>query len=133
MPSDSLDRLDTLARIGASLLGVQFEAADVPLDQVGEEPWSFGYCFGLFEAMARYARLEQYTEGMRMIGAGYGKLCGDAQRGTALFNRALDQQDDPRFAEGARCGESDLMAWAADANALPTSLTRHARRNAASG
>ena len=128
IPAENLDRLDTLARIGASLLGVQLEAGDVALSEAADEPWRFGYCFGLFEAMARYARLDQYTDGMRMIGAGFGKLIGDGAGGPALFRRALDLQDDALFAEGARYGETDLLAWAQDANALPAGLTRHLRR-----
>jgi hypothetical protein len=126
--ADNLDRLDTLARIGASLLGVQLEAADVALSDVAVEPWRFGYCFGLFEAMARYARLDQYTEGMRMMGAGFGKLVGDGAQGMALFRRALELQDNQQFIEGAQFGETDLLAWAQDANALPAGLTRHLRR-----
>jgi hypothetical protein len=127
--SDHLDRIDTLANIGSSLLGVQLEAADLTRADISANLWIFGYCFGLFEAMARYAQLDQYTQGMQMMGAGFGQLIGDKMQGPALFRQALDHQDDAKFQEGASFGEADLLAWAADANALPANLTRYARNS----
>ena len=77
--------------------------------------------------MARYAQLDQYTQGMQMMGAGFGQLIGDKTQGPALFRQSLDHQEDQAFQEGASFGEADLLAWAADANALPANLTRYAR------
>jgi hypothetical protein len=128
MTADSMNRIDTLANIGSSLLGVQMEAAELGPADLSENTWVFGYCFGLFEAMARYANLDQYTDGMRMMSAGFGRLVGAAPQGSILFRQALDKQDDPAFQEGAAVGEADLLAWANDANALPANLTRLARR-----
>jgi hypothetical protein len=126
--TDNLDRIDTLANIGSSLLGVQLEAGNLTREDVTEDDWVFGYCFGLFEAMARYAQLDQYTQGMQMMRAGFGKLAGAIAQGAPIFRLALDRQDGPEFQEGASVGETDLLAWAADANALPANLTRYGRR-----
>ena len=128
MTADSMNRIDTLANIGSSLLGVQMEAGELGPSDVSENTWVFGYCFGLFEAMARYARLDQYTDGMRMMSAGLGRLVGASAQGPVLFRLALDKQEDHAFQEGAAVGEADLLAWAEDANALPANLTRYARR-----
>ncbi len=128
MTADSMNRIDTLANIGSSLLGVQMEAAELGPADVSEDAWVFGYCFGLFEAMARYANLDQYTDGMRMMSAGLGRLVGAQTQGPVLFRLALDKQEDHAFQEGAAVGEADLLAWAEDANALPANLTRYARR-----
>ena len=128
MNPDSMNRIDTLANIGSSLLGVQMEAGGLGPDDIRANAFVFGYCFGLFEAMARYANLDQYTEGMRMMSAGFGRLVGAAEQGGVLFRFALEKQEDPAFQEGAAFGEADLLAWAKDANALPANLTRHARR-----
>jgi hypothetical protein len=126
--TDNLDRIDTLANIGSSLLGVQLEAGNLTREDVTEDDWVFGYCFGLFEAMARYAQLDQYTQGMQMMRAGFGKLAGAIAQGAPIFRLALDRQDGPEFQAGASVGETDLLAWAADANALPANLTRYGRR-----
>ena len=123
--NESLDRLETLARIGSSLAGVQFEAASFEPSQVTDDPWVFGYCFGLLDAMAQYANLDQYTEGARMMSNGFGKLVGDEARGMDIFGQAIDQQSGGDFASGAEAGSADLLAWADDANALPTRLARH--------
>lgn len=129
--TDHLDRIETLANIGSSLLGVQLEAGNLTREDVSADLFVFGYCFGLFEAMARYAQLDQYTQGMQMMGAGFGQLIGDKTQGPALFRQSLDHQEDARFQEGASFGEADLLAWAADANALPANLTRYARNTKA--
>ena len=63
-PPDSLDRLDTLAKIGASLLGVQFDAVKIVANDIADDAWVFGYCFGVFDAMAQYAKLDQYSEAL---------------------------------------------------------------------
>ena len=78
--------------------------------------------------MARYASLDQYTDGMRMMSLGFGRLVGAPPQGPVLFRLALDKQEDHAFQEGAAVGEADLLAWADDANALPANLTRFARR-----
>ena len=126
--TDHLDRIETLANIGSSLLGVQLEAGNLTREDVSADLFVFGYCFGLFEAMARYAQLDQYTQGMQMMRAGFGKLVGAIAQGAPLFRLALDRQDGTEFQDGASVGEADLLAWAADANALPANLTRYGRR-----
>ena len=122
--SASLDRLDTLAKIGASLLGVQFDAVKIEAADIAADPFVFGYCFGLFDAMAQYARLDQSAEAAPMIASGFGKLVNDAARGQALFDQAVARIEEPHFAEGYDKGGVDLVAWAADANALPTGIAR---------
>ncbi len=130
MNPDNMNRIDTLANIGSSLLGVQMEAGELGPADVSADNWIFGYCFGMFEAMARYANLDQYTDGMRMMSAGFGRLVGEPAQGGVLFRLALEKQEDNAFQEGAAVGETDLLAWAKDANALPANLTRYARRKA---
>jgi hypothetical protein len=125
MPDESLDRIETLARIGSSLAGVQFDAASFQPSDLTGDPWTFGYCFGLFDAMAQYARLDQYSDGARMMSNAFGKLVGDEARGLEIFGRAVDLQSDGDFSAGSASGGDDLQAWADDANALPTGLARH--------
>jgi len=130
MTADKLDRLDTLAKIGASLVGVQIEAVGFAAVDLASDGWTFGYSFGVFESMARYARLDQYTEGAAMIAAGFGKLVNAPSQGRPLLSEAVTRMDQPDFAAGAEAGANDLMAWAQDANALPTSLAARGRKAA---
>ena len=125
MPNESLDRLETLAKIGSSLAGVQFEAASIASGDVADDLWVFGYCFGLLDAMAQYAGLDQYTEAAQMMSNALGKLVGDETRGLDMFGQAIDRQSDPHFAGGFEVGSADLLAWADDANCLPTGLAKH--------
>jgi hypothetical protein len=124
MPDETLDRIETLARIGSSLAGVQFDAASFqPSDLLGD-PWTFGYCFGLLDAMAQYARLDQYSDGARMMSNALGKLVGEEARGLEVLGRAIDLQGDADFRAGSAAGAAELETWADDANALPTALAR---------
>ncbi len=122
---ENLDRLETLAKIGSSLAGVQFEAATIEPSRLTDDNWVFGYCFGLLEAMAQYANLDQYTDGVSMMSNALGKLAGSDPMGMDLFGKAVDLQSDATFSGGAEAGASDLNAWAANAEALPTGLARH--------
>ena len=126
----TIDRIDTLAKIGASLIGVQIEAVRVAPSDIAGDPYVFGYCFGLFDAMAQMAGLDQYTQGMAMMSAGFSKLVHAASAGAALFQKAVEMQGDPAFRAGAAVGGADLAAWAADASAMPTGIARLGRADA---
>lgn len=126
MPNDTLDPVETLAKVGATLVGVQIEAASISAQAIAADAFVFGYCFGLFEAMAQMAGLEQYSQGAAMIEAGFARLVDQPDAGPALFRRGLDMQVDADFLEGAGAGAADLAAWAADANALPTGIAKRA-------
>ncbi len=130
MSDDSLDRVETLAKIGASLLGVQFEAVEIGGADISGDEFVHGYCFGLFDAMAQCARLDQYSDGAAMISEGFAKLVGDKDGGAGLFARAMDRMDEPGFSKGYETGASDLMAWAKDANALPKGIAKRGKRGA---
>ena len=125
MSEDHLERIETLARIGSSLAGVQFEAAALDPTQLTGDKWAFGYCFGLLDAMAQYANLDQYSEGVKLMSNALGKIICDEMRGLEIFAQGVDLQSDPQFFEGLSAGAQDLTAWAEDANALPTQLARH--------
>ncbi len=130
MSEDQLERVETLARIGSSLAGVQFEAAAQQPTDLTQDKWAFGYCFGLLEAMAQYANLDQYTDGVKMMSNALGKMMCDEMRGLEFFGQAVDLQSEPDFIAGQAAGAQDLTAWAEDANALPTQLARHLERGA---
>ena len=122
-----LDRIDTLAKIGASLIGAQIEAVEIPPSALAADAFVFGYCFGLFDAMAQMAGLDQFTEGAALMGAGFGKIVDDAASGAELFHKALELQDDADFHAGSETGGDDLAIWAADANRLPAGIARRGK------
>jgi hypothetical protein len=130
MSDEALDRVETLAKIGASLLGVQFEAVEIGGADVAGDPFVHGYCFGLFDAMAQCAKLDQYTDGAAVISEGLSKLVGDRKAGADLFAKAMDLMDAPAFSKGYESGAAELMAWAKDANALPKGIARRGKKGA---
>ncbi len=123
-----MERIDTLAKIAASLVGVQIEAAQIKPANLAADPFVLGYCFGLFEAMAQMAGLEQYNEAAGMMEAAFGKLVDQSEAGPALFRHALSMQVDATYLEGVEAGGADFAGWAADADALPTGMARRGRR-----
>jgi hypothetical protein len=127
--NNALDRVETLAKIGASLLGVQFDATEIATGELEGDAFAFGYCFGLFDAMAQCAKLDQFSDGATMIANGFGKLVNDGARGKTLFAGAIERVEEPEFSSGYERGAADLMAWAADANKLPAGIARRGRRN----
>ncbi len=126
MQPESLDKIDTLAKIGASLVGVQIEAARIGPREIAGDPYLLGYCFGMFETMAQMAGLDQYSEGSEMMGAAFGKVVDQADAGPALFRVALDMKVDADFNEGSDEGGKEVIAWFADASAMPTGIARRA-------
>ncbi len=123
--TETLNKVDTLAKIGSSLLSVQIEAFDVEAGRISKDLWVLGYCFGLFDCMAQYARLDQFTEGTALMRSGFGKLVGSEPNGAALFEQAVGAVESPIFNEGMAAGEADLLAWADNVHAQPSALTRH--------
>ena len=84
--------------------------------------WVLGYCFGVFDAMAQRAKLDQYTEGIALITIGFLLLMSGPMEGAEQLRQALDNQTAPDFARGNRTGGDDLFAWFADRNKAPMSL-----------
>jgi hypothetical protein len=130
MEGENMDRIETLSKIGASLIGVQIEAARIGPADLARDPYVFGYCFGLFETMAQIAGLEQYSEGAAAIEAAFAKVVDDADAGPRLFRLALEMKIDADFVAGAEEGDREFAAWVDDANAVPTGIARHTQGRA---
>jgi hypothetical protein len=123
--AESLSKVDTLARIGSTLLGAQFPPhANGPTALLNDE-WVLGYCFGLLDAMAQYARLEQFSEGAALLRGGFGLLVGTPAEGALLVDRALEMMGRDVFSSGMAAGEADVLAWADNAQATPQHLAEH--------
>ena len=122
-----MERIDTLAKIGASLISVQIEAVQIEPSALAGDSFALGYCFGLFEAMAQMAGLDQYDEAAPMMEAAFGKLVDIPQAGSALFRHALSLQVDADYQAGVETGGVDFARWAEDADQLPTGIARRGR------
>jgi|APCry1669190591_1035303.scaffolds.fasta_scaffold54402_1 hypothetical protein len=122
---DTLSKVEALARIGSTLLGAQFPPHEQGASALLSDQWVLGYCFGLFDAMAQYARLDQFTEGAALMRTGFGSLVGTEAEGQVLFTRALDLMGQNLFASGMAAGEGDLMKWAGNAHDTPQKLAEH--------
>jgi hypothetical protein len=121
----TLGKVETLARIGSTLLGAQFPPHEQGASALLGDEWVLGYCFGLFDAMAQYARLDQFTEGVTLMRSGFALLVGVDAEGSVLFDRALEHMGRDLFASGMAAGEADLMTWAGHAQATPEKLAAH--------
>ena len=123
------DRLGKLASIGQDLITTQLTMAMETPSQALERGWVLGYCFGVFDALAQQAELED-EEVFRLIALGFLGLFPDpADPEAAMFvRRSLDYQDNPRFQEGAAAGGNDVFIWVADRSKTPKTLFEHFNR-----
>ena len=124
------DRLGKIASIGQDLITTQLAMAMQTPSQALEGTWVLGYCFGIFDALAQQADLDDAADGFSLITLGFLGLFADpADPEAAAFIRdSLDRQDNPRFQEGAIAGGSDVFDWAADRAKVPAALFEHLTR-----
>ena len=118
-------KLDELAEVGVGLIEIQLLLAGKQSVEALNDFWVLGYCFGVFDALAQRARLDQYTEGLELITLGFDRLMSDHLAGADKVKIVLDNQTDPYIAQGMQTGGSDLFAWFANTNKAPTALANH--------
>lgn len=118
------DRLEKIASIGQDLITTQLTMAMETPAQALESGWVLGYCFGVFDALAQQAELDNADEVFSLITLGFLGLFADpADPEAAMFvRRCLDYQDNPRFQEGAAAGGNDVFVWVADRAEAPKAL-----------
>ena len=91
-------QLDALANLGRDLIGMQLALASKEPKEALKDFWVLGYCFGVFDAMAQRAKLDQYTEGIALITIGFLLLLSGPLEGADKVRQGLDNQTDPDFA-----------------------------------
>lgn len=118
------DRLGKIASIGQDLISTQLAMAMETPSQALESGWVLGYCFGVFDALAQQAELDDDAEVLNLITLGFLGLFADpADPEAAMFvRRSLGYQDNPRFQEGAAAGGTDVFVWIADRTKVPKAL-----------
>ena len=123
------DRLGKIASIGQDLITTQLAMATQTPSQALEGGWVLGYCFGIFDALAQQADLDDGAV-LSLITLGFIGLFADpADPEAAMFvRRSLDSQDNPRFQEGAAPGGNDVFVWVADRAKAPKALFEHLNR-----
>ncbi len=124
------DRLGKIASIGQDLITTQLAMAMQTPSQALEGTWVLGYCFGIFDALAQQANLDDDAEGFSLITIGFLGLFADAADPEAarFVRRSMDSQDSPRFQEGAAAGGNDVFVWVADRAKVPNALFEHLAR-----
>ena len=124
------DRLAKIASIGQDLITTQLAMAMQTPSQALEGTWVLGYCFGIFDALAQRADLDDAAEGFSLITLGFLGLFADPTdpEAAAFIRDSLDRQDNPRFQEGAAAGGTDVFIWAADRAKVPAALFEHLTR-----
>lgn len=123
------ERLGKIASIGQDLITTQLTMAMETPSQALEGGWVLGYCFGVFDALAQQAELDDDAV-FSLITRGFLGLFADpADPEAAMFvRRSLDYQDNPRFQEGAAAGGSDVFVWIADRAKAPKALFEQLNR-----
>ena len=124
------DRLGKIASIGQDLITTQLTMAMQTPSQALEGTWVLGYCFGIFDALAQQADLDDGTETFSLITLGFLGLFADPAdpEAAAFIQHSLDRQDNPRFQEGAAAGGTDVFVWIADRAKAPNALFEHLTR-----
>lgn len=125
-----VDRIGKIASIGQDLITTQLAMAMQTPSQALEGTWVLGYCFGILDALAQRAGLDDGAEGFSVITLGILGLFADpADPEAARFvRRSMDSQDNPRFQEGAAAGGNDVFVWIADRAKAPNALFEHLAR-----
>ena len=123
------ERLGKIASIGQDIITTQLTMAMETPSQALESGWVLGYCFGVFDALAQQAELDD-DDVFSLITRGFLGLFADpADPEAAMFvRRSLDYQDNPRFQEGAAAGGSDVFVWIADRAKAPKALFEQLNR-----
>ena len=123
------DRLGKIASIGQDLITTQLTMAAQTPSQALEGTWVLGYCFGIFDALAQQAEVDE-AETFSLITLGFLGLFADPAdpEAAAFIQHSLDRQDNPRFQEGAAAGGTDVFDWAADRERAPNALFEHLTR-----
>ena len=124
------DRLGKIASIGQDLITTQLTMAAQTPSQALEGTWVLGYCFGIFDALAQQANLDDAAEGFSLVTLGFLGLFADPTdpEAAAFIRNSLDRQDNPRFQEGATAGGTDVFVWVADRAKAPNALFEHLNR-----
>ena len=124
------DRLGKIASIGQDLITTQLTMAMETPSQALESGWVLGYCFGVFDALAQQAELDDDDDVFSLITLGFLGLFADpADPEAAMFvRRSLHYQDNPLFQEGAAAGGTDVFVWVADRAKAPNALFEHLTR-----
>ena len=124
------DRLGKIASIGQDLITTQLTMATQTPSQALEGTWVLGYCFGIFDALAQQADIDESAEVFNLITLGFLGLFADPAdpEAAAFVRHSLDRQDNPRFQEGAAAGGTDVFVWVADRAKAPNALFEHLTR-----
>ena len=117
-------------KLATDLITTQLAMAMETPSQALESGWVLGYCFGVFDALAQQAELDDDDDVISLITLGFLGLFADpADPEAAMFvRRSLDYQDNPRFQEGAAAGGSDVFVWIADRAKAPKALFEQLNR-----
>ena len=124
-----LKKLDELARIGRDFIALQLKLTSDDVAQCLDQVWVLGYCFGVLDAVGQRAQLAETKEELAVIAVGFFLLMSDEAKGADMMRQALEHQEDPRFAEGAQRGGTDMLEWLADTARAPSGLSNYPRHS----
>jgi hypothetical protein len=119
------ENIAEFARIGCGMIESQLALASKETTDALNDLWVLGYCVGAFGAMGQCARLDQDTDGFRLVTVGLSYLMNGTDHGDERLRMALDNRDDPRFSNGLQAGGDEVSAWLFQEIEAPTALVKH--------
>jgi hypothetical protein len=111
-----------IAKIGVTMISVQFELASTPPDDALAHLWVLGYGFGVFDALDKRAKMDQYTDGLLLMTDGFQNLVSDLTHGADLLGLAINIQANETFQAGLKRGGSEIYAWLVDGKKMPLGI-----------
>jgi hypothetical protein len=120
----TIEQIKSLAELGTKVITLQLLLASKEADDAMQNIWALGYCFGVFDALGRRAKLDQYTDGLAVITVGF-SLLTDREAGAIHLGRALDLQTEQAFFEGNNEGGSEIYEWLGSKAYKPLALMNH--------
>lgn len=113
------DQIRSVAELGAKIIELQLQLADVTAKEAFYQIWPFAYCYGAFEALARHNGME--TDAPLLIALGFHELEPDRD-GRKRLEQASGLQENSFFIEGRAHGFDDLSRFATEEGYRPLML-----------
>jgi hypothetical protein len=106
----TLQRIQKLAETTVAIIDLQLTLAEKTSDDVKNQKWPLGYCFGALDSVARHYGVDWKTDGVTLVKEGFALIMSERE-GERYVRRCLTLQEDRLFAEGREHGGDDFHLW----------------------
>jgi hypothetical protein len=100
------DRRHFATRAVSNILALQISLACAVPSAIRQDPFALGYVYGYHERVLQMLGVDDRSESLAIMAAGYRNLFGE-HLGSTVLGDSVDMQRHPRFLKGAFQGEED--------------------------